>query len=101
MSDVRAIGGIRPDGAGSLRLAGIGPLSLGWSAGNLGGLAPPPWMALDGGGDLYVLEASASWRIKRFDPMSGGFAPLPGVGGAGSEARRFQRPQSIAIGGAR
>jgi phage tail-like protein len=86
---------------GALRLAAdpAGPLSFGWPDDSLGGLILPRGMALDESGTLYMLQLHAPWHILRFDPGSRAFAPLEGVGGAGSDARRVRDPRTIAIGG--
>ncbi len=66
--------------------------------GSLGGLALPRGMAIGRGGIVYLLGLTAPW-IKRFDPESGSFELLSGIGGDGAEARMFHQPANIAIAG--
>ncbi|HEX6861595.1 MAG TPA: hypothetical protein VF414_02205, partial [Thermoanaerobaculia bacterium] len=90
--------GASVDPAGLLRLAAdpAGPLSLTSADGTLGGLTLPDWMALDAEGTVHLLSDS---RVLRFDPPSRRFAPLPEVGGEGTDARRFRQPSAIAAAG--
>jgi phage tail-like protein len=91
--------------AHGLRLTGDpkGPLSLTSVDGSVGGLMLPRGMALDEGNTLFLLvaEPSAAAFVKRFDPETRTFKPLPEVGGAGGEPRRFLQPGNIAIAGGR
>ena len=75
-----------------------GPLDWDWPDDSLGGLTLPKGMALDAGGLLYLLCRSES-QVKRFDPITRRFHRLLGVGGAGTDARQFGDPVSIAIAG--
>jgi phage tail-like protein len=81
-----------------LAAAPDGPLGLAWRDGSLGGLTLPRGMALDAAGTLYLLAPRRLWTISAFNRATGQFAPLPGMGGAGTAPRRFRRPQGIAIG---
>jgi phage tail-like protein len=72
------------------------PLALDSSDGSLGRLSMPAGMAVDDQGVLYLLDPS-SLVIKRFDSRSNRFLPLPAMGGAGNEPRRFANPTAIAI----
>jgi phage tail-like protein len=72
-----------------------GPLSLGWRDDSLGGLMLPKGMALDGDGTLCLLDESGC-AVLRFDPTQRRFAPLPTIGGRGTEARQLLKPVSIA-----
>lgn len=74
------------------------PLALGSRDGSLGKLGLPPGIALDPRGCLYLL-GSGEASIIRYDPCAGKFAPLAGVGGDGTEARRFRNATNIAIAG--
>jgi len=73
-----------------------GPLGLASTDGSLGGLRLPRGMAIDGGGLVHLLAGAS---VRRFDPARRRFVPLPGVGGAGAEPRRFDRPRDLAIAG--
>lgn len=83
------------DGDGiSLAAAPDGPLALKTADGSLGRLMLPRGLALDRDWRVYLLSGAA---IKRFDPHTGGFVTLPGLGGAGRGVRRFHFPTSIAV----
>lgn len=87
--------------AHGLRLAADpnGPLSLANPDGSIGGLVLPRGMALDASNTLYILVDSGSSAplVKRFDPESRAFIPLPEVGGEGTDPRRLLDPRNIAI----
>jgi phage tail-like protein len=74
-----------------------GPLGLASPEGSLGGLTLPPWMAVDGDG--LVLLLGLDLLVKRFDPETARFEPLPATGGDGRTLRRFRRPRAIAVAG--
>ncbi len=84
--------------ASGIRLAADphGPLSPRWRDGSFGGLAMPRGMALDERATLHLLDET-TLTVKRFDPSTGTFAPLPTVGGPGRAVRRFRCPTGIAI----
>ncbi len=89
------------EGGAGIRLAGDpnGPLALTSDDGSLGGLVLPRGMALDPSYLLYLLDF-ATLEIKRFEPVTASFEPLPSVGGRGSDARHFAADtQSIAVAG--
>jgi phage tail-like protein len=88
-------------GRDALRLAADqrGPLGLAWRDGSLGGLTLPRGFALDRDGNLYLLAPRRPWMISRFEPSMQAFTPLPGVGGAGQDARLFRWPTNIAVAG--
>jgi phage tail-like protein len=67
-----------PQGNGRLTLAVISPPgpSLLDPLGILGGLIPPPWVALAPDGALYLLDR-AGRRLLWFDACACGFTPLP------------------------
>lgn len=75
-----------------------GPLAFTGEDGSLGGLRLPQGMAFDGTRLLHLLDIP-NLRIKRFDPVSAVFRDLPGVGGEGTDARRFSEPCAITIAG--
>jgi phage tail-like protein len=79
-----------------LAAAADGPLSLISTDGSLGGLVLPRGFALDAENTLYLLS-DEELAIKRFDAATRRFAPLPGVGGQGSDPRQFSAPHQIAI----
>lgn len=82
-----------------LRLAARpnGPLALDWPDGSLGGLALPLGMALDEERRLYLLDLQHPWRIRRYEPATERFRPLPGLGGPGRDPRQFRQPRNIAL----
>jgi hypothetical protein len=91
-----------------LAAAPAGPLSLMSGDGSLGGLVLPRGMALSEEGTLYMLvreepgvagEPRRLFQIKRFDPATRRFSPLPFVGGKGSAPRQFREAESIAVAG--
>ncbi len=85
---------------GDIRLAvdAQGPLAFGGTDGSLGGLRLPQGMAFDSRRLLYLLDRPGR-RVRRFDPGTGKFRDLPGVGGEGEDARQFKDPRAIAIAG--
>lgn len=97
------------EGSG-IRLAAerSGPAGLLSGDGSLGGLTLPLGMALSDDGVLHLLvraersgpgEPRRLFQIKRFDPATRRFRPLPSVGGSGREPRQFRVPRNIAIAG--
>lgn len=83
-----------------------GPLALAWGDGSLGGLTLPRGFALDGRSRLYLLDPfdehdSTGQRIRRYQPRSRTFEPLPALGGWGSDPRRFRNASNISIAGTR
>ena len=66
------------------------------AAGTLGGLVLPIGVAIDCGGNIYVLDASRQ-HIRRFDDCERAFADLPCIGGIGGLPRRLRDARSIAI----
>jgi phage tail-like protein len=84
----------------TLRLAAApdGPLALDAPDDALGRLVLPRGMALDQQGRLYLGEINGSW-IKRYDPATQRFVPLPSVGGRGTGPRQFSEIAGIAIAG--
>jgi phage tail-like protein len=75
-----------------------GPVGLNSANGSLGGLVLPLGMAFGRDLTLYLLPPGGV-SIARFDPRTKGFVALPGMGGAGFEARQFRDPANIAIAG--
>jgi phage tail-like protein len=65
---------------------------------DLGGRTLPQDMAIGPDGILHLLDRAGPW-VAAFDPPSGAFVRLPGLGGAGSDARSFRDPAAIAIAG--
>lgn len=74
-----------------------GPLGLTWRDGSLGGLCLPRGFAMDQQHRVYLLTPHTPWAISRFELAMQAFVPLPGIGGAGYEARQFQQPGNLAI----
>jgi phage tail-like protein len=86
--------------AHGLRLAAApgGMLSLLSTDGSVGGLTLPRGMAFDRSRLLYVLGPDGKW-VKRWDAEARSFVEVPEIGDEGSEPRRFQNAQSIAMAG--
>jgi phage tail-like protein len=80
-----------------LEARGTGPLAFDWPDGSVGGLCLPRGMALDADGGAYLLDLARPWHIRRYNWEAGEFLPLPGVGGAGTEPRLFERPIGLAV----
>lgn len=77
-----------------------GPLTLVDPTGSLSRLTLPQGFALDAEGIVYLLTPAKPWRIKRFDVDTQTFIKLPTIGGVGTEARQFQKPENITAAGA-
>jgi phage tail-like protein len=92
--------GVTEDRRGGLRLTADpnGVRSLARSDGSLGGLVLPEYVAVDGAGALFVLAPSPPF-LRRFDPASGNFVPLPATGAPGVGPRRLGAPAAIAAAG--
>jgi phage tail-like protein len=65
----------------------------------MGGVVLPLGMAFDADNLLNILQLQPPYAVLRFDPQTRRFKPLPGVGGAGSDARQFCRPGNITFAG--
>jgi phage tail-like protein len=74
-----------------------GPLGLTSPDRSLGGLTLPTWMAITGDGLILLLGRDR--LVRRFDPATGQFHPLPSTGGRGTGLRQFRWPQAIAVAG--
>jgi phage tail-like protein len=89
-----------PQGDGRLTLAVTtpqGPTLLD-PLGTLGGLVPPPWVALAPDGALYLLDRAGK-RVLWFDACACGFTPLPCLPPAKAvDPRALEAPVAVAAG---
>lgn len=65
-------------------------------SGSFGGLVLPGNVALADDRTLWLLDG-AECRLKRFDPCTCAFVPVPCLGGAGTDPRQFSMPHGIGI----
>ena len=72
------------------------PRPLVESTGDFGGLTTPIGVAVDSGGDIYVLDRSGP-SVLRWDPCECRFTPLGCLGGTGYEPRTLRDPRAIAV----
>ncbi|MFL5256251.1 MAG: phage tail protein [Rhodopila sp.] len=89
-----------PRGSGRLTLAIVSPPgpALLDPLGLLGGLVPPPWVALAPDGALYLLDRTGR-RLLWFDACACGFVPLPCLAApAPLDPRALEMPVAIAAG---
>lgn len=72
------------------------PRPLAEPTGDFGGLTTPIGIAVDCGGDIYVLDRSGP-SVLRWDPCACRFTALGCLGGTGYEARKLRDPRAIAV----
>jgi phage tail-like protein len=73
-----------------------GPRSLRSQEGTLGGLVLPPTLAVDAG-VVWLIDREAG-ELRRFEPLRGRFASVPGWGSRSGGAQWFGRRAAIAAG---
>jgi phage tail-like protein len=87
-----------PDGGAGLRLRCLPGMAhpLTDASGDFGGLSEPSYLAVDEGGNLYILDRK-DLTVRRFDVCTKQFATLACIGGEGCEPRRLRDPHAIGI----
>jgi len=65
-------------------------------SGSFGGLLPPANVTFGPDGSIYLMDA-ATLTLKRFNPCTCEFNPVPCFGGEGREARQLRNPHGIGI----
>jgi phage tail-like protein len=89
-----------PQGSGAMTLSVISPAgpALLDPLGIIGGLVPPPYVALGPDGALYLLDRAGK-RLLWFDACTCSFAELPCLSPAGpADPRNLKQPTAIAAG---
>jgi hypothetical protein len=76
-----------------------GPLGLKNPDGSLGHLTLPRGLALAEDGTLFLIPTDDPTRVLHYDVQENAFLPLPGIGGAGKDARNIRSADNLAIAG--